>query len=145
MIRRPPRATRTETLFPYTTLFRSGFSHYLDQHGFVPDELAGRCRSSCSAGGIVGWYFSSANAPLEKLVRIQDSEGYGSDAHNPELLMAIAVARYFETNPERRWSLSARADTLASPLNHAFAAASHTPRAYNWQTLKQEFTWHLPQ
>src|SRR3546814_3212183 len=24
MIRRPPRATRTDTLFPYTTLFRSG-------------------------------------------------------------------------------------------------------------------------
>src|SRR3546814_14849286 len=25
MIRRPPRSTRTDTLFPYTTLFRSGF------------------------------------------------------------------------------------------------------------------------
>src|SRR3546814_2726218 len=24
MIRRPPRSTRTDTLFPYTTLFRSG-------------------------------------------------------------------------------------------------------------------------
>src|SRR3546814_12637127 len=26
MIRRPPRATRTDTLFPYTTLFRSSLS-----------------------------------------------------------------------------------------------------------------------
>src|SRR3546814_5278551 len=26
MIRRPPRSTRTDTLFPYPTLFRSGFS-----------------------------------------------------------------------------------------------------------------------
>src|SRR3546814_18980215 len=26
MIRRPPRSTRTDTLFPYTTLFRSGIS-----------------------------------------------------------------------------------------------------------------------
>src|SRR3546814_5028614 len=26
MIRRPPRSTRTDTLFPYTTLFRSGWS-----------------------------------------------------------------------------------------------------------------------
>src|SRR3546814_1222142 len=25
MIRRPPRSTRTDTLFPYTTLFRSSF------------------------------------------------------------------------------------------------------------------------
>src|SRR3546814_6593018 len=36
MIRRPPRSTRTDTLFPYTTLFRSvlkfasGLSHDLD-------------------------------------------------------------------------------------------------------------------
>src|SRR3546814_16121191 len=27
MIRRPPRSTRTDTLFPYTTLFRSPVSH----------------------------------------------------------------------------------------------------------------------
>src|SRR3546814_15768325 len=29
MIRRPPRSTRTDTLFPYTTLFRSAIQHYL--------------------------------------------------------------------------------------------------------------------
>src|SRR3546814_14158490 len=29
MIRRPPRSTRTDTLFPYTTLFRSEFSRRL--------------------------------------------------------------------------------------------------------------------
>src|SRR3546814_10124440 len=28
MIRRPPRSTRTDTLFPYTTLFRSNLSKY---------------------------------------------------------------------------------------------------------------------
>src|SRR3546814_3270521 len=27
MIRRPPRSTRTDTLFPYTTLFRSHLNH----------------------------------------------------------------------------------------------------------------------
>src|SRR3546814_15218246 len=29
MIRRPPRSTRTDTLFPYTTLFRSGLGQKL--------------------------------------------------------------------------------------------------------------------
>src|SRR3546814_10631577 len=29
MIRRPPRSTRTDTLFPYTTLFRSAWLHLL--------------------------------------------------------------------------------------------------------------------
>src|SRR3546814_4332525 len=27
MLRRPPKSTRTDTLFPYTTLFRSGYDH----------------------------------------------------------------------------------------------------------------------
>src|SRR3546814_3559807 len=30
MIRRPPRSTRTDTLFPYTTLFRSQRSHFVE-------------------------------------------------------------------------------------------------------------------
>src|SRR3546814_19631480 len=30
MIRRPPRSTRTDTLFPYTTLFRSAAAHVAD-------------------------------------------------------------------------------------------------------------------
>src|SRR3546814_9120991 len=31
MIRRPPRSTRTDTLFPYTTLFRSRFQLVIDR------------------------------------------------------------------------------------------------------------------
>src|SRR3546814_2114863 len=34
MIRRPPRSTRTDTLFPYTTLFRS-----MLVNDFAPDEV----------------------------------------------------------------------------------------------------------
>src|SRR3546814_2759907 len=33
MIRRPPRSTRTDTLFPYTTLFRSAFHQLRDGGG----------------------------------------------------------------------------------------------------------------
>src|SRR3546814_17466923 len=33
MIRRPPRSTRTDTLFPYTTLFRSYYAVQLRQPG----------------------------------------------------------------------------------------------------------------
>src|SRR3546814_7179559 len=37
MIRRPPRATRTDTRFPYTTLFRSGleYTRSLSRNGFA--------------------------------------------------------------------------------------------------------------
>src|SRR3546814_7709299 len=36
MIRRPPRSTRTDTLFPYTPLFRSAFDILHNQADFVP-------------------------------------------------------------------------------------------------------------
>src|SRR3546814_13309543 len=36
MIRRPPRSTRTDTLFPYTTLFRSFLDECLHHEGFDP-------------------------------------------------------------------------------------------------------------
>src|SRR3546814_12575428 len=41
MIPRPPRSTRTDTLFPYTTLFRSGDSltrEQLDEIGLVRER-----------------------------------------------------------------------------------------------------------
>src|SRR3546814_9343654 len=36
MIRRPPRSTRTDTLFPYTTLFRSAGSDFIDAARIIP-------------------------------------------------------------------------------------------------------------
>src|SRR3546814_4653221 len=41
MIRRPPRSTRTDTLFPYTTLFRSlGARHVFINEADYPPALA---------------------------------------------------------------------------------------------------------
>src|SRR3546814_8413098 len=41
MIRRPPRSTRTDTLFPYTTLFRSGDT----EQAASPHHAAPRCHA----------------------------------------------------------------------------------------------------
>src|SRR3546814_16837011 len=46
MIRRPPRSTRTDTLFPYTTLFRSARRRISDVHQRQVETKAG--------GGIIG-------------------------------------------------------------------------------------------
>src|SRR3546814_679276 len=35
MMRRPPRSTRTDTLFPYTTLFRSHFTESIQNCGLI--------------------------------------------------------------------------------------------------------------
>src|SRR3546814_4428533 len=64
MIRRPPRSTRTDTLFPYTTLFRSeAFHRHADQTpghqpsqrprhfvgGFVESRAAAHRQHPCDA------------------------------------------------------------------------------------------------
>src|SRR3546814_4775039 len=49
MIRRPPRSTRTDTLFPYTTLFRSALEFGARAaHAFALDHIKGLAQ----AGGI---------------------------------------------------------------------------------------------
>src|SRR3546814_7965724 len=57
MIRRPPRSTRTDTLFPYTTLFRSGTIHEVALPcigvEFVADRLF-RPLEGCGAKSIAG-------------------------------------------------------------------------------------------
>src|SRR3546814_4238901 len=58
MIRRPPRSTRTDTLFPYTTLFRSGDTRLatavLDVSGALQPGLAVRVRLLPSRGAETG-------------------------------------------------------------------------------------------
>src|SRR3546814_2193000 len=42
MIRRPPRSTRTDTLFPYTTLFRSGRPRRAAERQYIePAQMIG--------------------------------------------------------------------------------------------------------
>src|SRR3546814_12271107 len=48
MIRRPPRSTRTDTLFPYTTLFRSGGDRQLWR--LVDRGAARRARAADTLG-----------------------------------------------------------------------------------------------
>src|SRR3546814_17494522 len=78
MIRRPPRSTRTDTLFPYTTLFRSRRS---DRGSCAPARSArraGRPPSSRAAGR----------------ARAREEGGRRSEEHTSELqsLMRISYA-----------------------------------------------------
>src|SRR3546814_13311002 len=45
MIRRPPRSTRTDTLFPYTTLFRSPDDDGWPEDGYRGDYIADVARA----------------------------------------------------------------------------------------------------
>src|SRR3546814_6738692 len=57
MIRRPPRSTRTDTLFPYTTLFRSDgrrSTHTRDRRGPRRRGCEGRGRATAAARHVRG-------------------------------------------------------------------------------------------
>src|SRR3546814_2621965 len=60
MIRRPPRSTRTDTLFPYTTLFQSRADHTQQQaskqpHGAFCGSAGCSVSVGCSAGCSLLW------------------------------------------------------------------------------------------
>src|SRR3546814_5214296 len=81
MIRRPPRSTRTDTLFPYTTLFRSRgqVARLIDQHrrlvlqrGDLIVDLLQRARRRQQVLRIVGRVVRSEEhtSELQSLMRI---------------------------------------------------------------------------
>src|SRR3546814_10848080 len=94
MIRRPPRSTRTDTLFPYTTLFRSG--RHAPQDAFVVEarQVAHRimaefmrCREPLDAHPPLGRHQQSGNRRRE--VGAERSEEHTSELQS---LMRISYA-----------------------------------------------------
>src|SRR3546814_17683537 len=71
MIRRPPRSTRTDTLFPYTTLFRSDYGEIHMTNAATPrdNSVAGKfqeCGGSRSAPLWVGGRKVAADVSLSQ-------------------------------------------------------------------------------
>src|SRR3546814_6268924 len=97
MIRRPPRSTRTYTLFPHTTLFRS-FSCYCPLRLCAGSLGSVRSRSGVLGGlGAVGALCGGTFGRDEIVRRVDDSdvrEGLRSEEHTSELqsLMRISYA-----------------------------------------------------
>src|SRR3546814_11597250 len=53
MIRRPPSSTRTDTLFPYTTLFRSGHGALAEAMATAPSVVTTAMKPLRAAGHVV--------------------------------------------------------------------------------------------
>src|SRR3546814_9809258 len=89
MIRRPPRATRTDTLFPYTPLFRSGVSR--DNTG-GPPEVASACGPL--RPHVKGEVQASFGYPVTSLQGVSATRQGRSEEHTSELksLMRISYA-----------------------------------------------------
>src|SRR3546814_15082278 len=111
MIRRPPRSTRTETLFPYTTLFRSVGEDVLAVAGDHAEAVA---------------------------VAVEGQPQVGPEARDrvDQLLEVAWLARFWMMTGEAAVDLAEqrkdfRADHIQPPptnfTTHAVAATHHTP------------------
>src|SRR3546814_2795177 len=69
MIRRPPRSTRTDTLFPYTTLFRSMLVALVDV-SVARDEHVAVDRASDRVGDFLVGRSEEHTSELQSLMRI---------------------------------------------------------------------------
>src|SRR3546814_8510365 len=81
MIRRPPRSTRTDTLFPYTTLFRSA------------DPIGKRFRVGDVSCDVIG------------LLTIKGQAGFGGDQDDVVIMPIKAVQRRFTGSRDVRLML----------------------------------------
>src|SRR3546814_13590743 len=110
MIRRPPRSTRTDTLFPYTTLFRSE----LDAPALILRIAErGDFRGDLGAFGI-----GLRPAALEITGLGVDLADREAEAHVP--------TRRFEVPPRGRASLGVLR-VVQAPLNHALPLGHPPP------------------
>src|SRR3546814_9256176 len=125
MIRRPPRSTRTDTLFPYTTLFRSeaGASESLaadlvteDTSRFASASI-GMSRSSstlCAAQGREMHESEPASAHMSSRVPLASSAMLRSEEHTSELqsLMRISYAVFCLKKKKKPWTTKVYRDIL---------------------------------
>src|SRR3546814_7365985 len=101
MIRRPPRSTRTDTLFPYTTLFRSqGDRRILGQRAALGGPQGIGVRPGRLGAGL-GCPAEARHVGMRRALRRQQGDrltfrvdGFRSEEHTSELqsLMRISYA-----------------------------------------------------
>src|SRR3546814_2920770 len=91
MIRRPPRSTRTDTLFPYTTLFRSQAAADASQETIVVTGIRGSLQRNLdikrNAAGVVDAISS------EDIGKFPDSNVAASLQHLPGVSIQRSGAR----------------------------------------------------
>jgi len=115
----------------------TAFGHYLEKYGWIDPAMFAKAghswRNGCSGpDGQIAWYWSSSLATPEQLIKIQDSEGWYSDQHDVELGLAVAAARYFETDPAQQKALDRRLVLIANSYSPACAEGAATARRFNW-------------
>src|SRR3546814_7532735 len=137
MRRRPPRSTRTDTLFPYTTLFRSPILDTIGSHQVFPEQRArtqdrtikeqSRTWSSSQPGG---QYTRSKTALLAWAVYLAVDVGYRmTDRVHVSCSRQPALKRDKEMFRTIGWREDSAGPLPFACVNRSFVRSSHTSKA----------------
>src|SRR3546814_5097198 len=129
MIRRPPRSTRTDTLFPYTTLFRSATGHDIFSSllalGHGRETIQGLAPALLHAGeGIRGEVTHLRHARFHiqagaaRLIREDD----GGEAFEARLAAVVAAAGAAQDQASRRQRREGQTPELQSLRGTSYPA-----------------------
>src|SRR3546814_10258342 len=115
MIRRPPRSTRTDTLFPYTTLFRSGVDRFQFRNVRRVGVFSIEGIKHADKFFIGGEWVSPSTSSKIDVINPATEEVFltVAEAHEADINRAVASARdAFDHGPWPRMSPAERAHYL---------------------------------
>lgn len=124
---------------------------YIDKFGASLHTLpkGASWKRGCNKEGELILYSASSTANSKALILTQNSEGWYSDAHNPEAIFTLAVAYYFEKNIAKAEALKKRIMSIHDNfLSNCGGQLSKTKRAFNWNNRSNywgTYLWVLSQ
>src|SRR3546814_15106305 len=102
MIRRPPRSTRTDTLFPYTTLFRSHRARGVDDIGMLRADAGAEQLHPAAGAGRFDHRRLHAGVLVDELLGDELGEGVdGRRADDANLIAGAAAGRRLDRKSTR--------------------------------------------
>src|SRR3546814_5746914 len=131
MIRRPPRSTRTDTLFPYTTLFRSN------------EKRPWACGCTRLGRALLSSFIrtvrkrAASNRRLRHRTGSADLPGPAKDSQTAEALAGSRVASW-RRRAYRRWGISPRPEDVLDPEEHTSELQSLMRTSYADFCLKKK-------
>src|SRR3546814_16315100 len=128
MIRRPPRSTRTDTLFPYTTLFRSGLHHDLQT------RLSKKLIEWTSDQGRRLQVFTTTHSPV---VAMSADRGYWAEVGETSSVLRPMSTQALVRSAEEQGVSTYLHPILSYPFNPVFLVEGNTDEIFlNHKSVK---------